>query len=138
MIRKATTDDIPQLVEVIREFQSHSFWDCVEFEPGTVADLCERVIQDDDGLLLTTDKVSSFSMFVIVRLPFAERVKVAYEVGLWGKGETLGFLRQTEDWARQRGAFFMKTDEHFGMKSPAKLYERRGFKPFELIYGKVL
>lgn len=138
MIREATVSDIPQLVELIRLFHSKSFWSATEFEPDAVERLCRSAIENDDALLAVNDGVTGFAMFWAAPLPFSDKIQVAYEVGFYGGGAAIGLLRRVEEWAKGMGLYMIKTDEHLGMKSPARLYERFGYEPFEIIYKKVL
>lgn len=137
-VREAALEEIEALVEMLRRYHATTTWAGTGFDRESVEYLCEEMIGSDDCLFLVNDGLTGFGMFHIASLPFAHKVRMVGEIAFYGGGSALELLRKGEEWAREKGAYMMVMNEHPGTRSPAKIYERKGFKMFEKSYRKVL
>ena len=138
MIREARLEEIEALVLVLERYHATTTWAETGFDRESVEYLCREMIESDDCLFLVNDEMTGFGMFHIATLPFAHKVKMVGEIAFYGGGSALELLRKAEEWARKKGAYMMVMNEHPGTRSPAKIYERKGFRMFEKSYRKVL
>lgn len=113
--------------------------DWVDWDGESVTALLEYLIEDDNGILLTSDR-GMFGGFVFPH-EFNRSVLVFKECFWRSEGfEGVKMLKQAEEWARSKGAKFsgMFTPIKMDPDGVGRLYERLGYSPTERIYMKEL
>lgn len=147
MIRKATPDDVPAIVEMSRKFYTTTTYN--RFTPmcdETVAALARTLI--DTGVMLVAEvegrPVGMVGLFVAPFM-FNHAIKGAYEVVWWvdpdaqGNGAGKALLAAIEPACRKAGCAVIQM-VHLSTSPPqaAALYERMGYAHTESSYTKVL
>ncbi|MFC4728800.1 GNAT family N-acetyltransferase [Coralloluteibacterium thermophilus] len=146
MIRAATHDDIPAIVEMGRKFYATtSYPSFAPFNPESVAALARMMI--DTGVLLVADEGELVGMAGLVVCPFMFNADVlaAHEVMWWvdpdaqGRGTGKALLSAIEPACRARGVGAIQMVHlHNSPPQAAVLYERLGYRHSESSYTKVL
>lgn len=138
MIRDATTDDIPAMVEMGRHFANVAgFGDHIGYDDDTVASTLAALIED--GICLIGDKAMAGAAFY--RHPFNAAHLACCELFWWSEGrDGLGMLGAIERKAREAGAhsLTMATMDILNADRMAHVYTKRGFKPLDHNFVKVL
>lgn len=133
MIRQATAEDIPQLVEMGRAFHDHSG---MPFAFNEVA--CERFI---------TGLVAGGGVFIGPNGMIGGTLAPAYadpgwlmavEFSWWAKGNGLGLLAAFEKWAADMGAQEVRMTSLARLERAGRILELKGYEPVEISYRKVL
>jgi N-acetylglutamate synthase-like GNAT family acetyltransferase len=135
MIRQATHEDIPAIVEMVRKL--HATAGIVlpmdqqitgRFLNGLVASPIGLLLVANEGFLAASVGTASISM-----LP------VAIEHGWWAEGgDGLKLLRRYEVWAREQGCFAARMSTPPGADRVANILDRSGFSLAEQAWVKVL
>lgn len=141
MIRLATIEDIPRLVELGRRFRRETTYErYIAENPEKMAELGKKLIEQD-GLLLAEEESGIVGMLgYVVYEHFISGETIAGEIFWWVEPEHRGsgviLLQEAENRAKSRGA------KHFQMIAPnervGKFYERRKFSWVEATYQKNL
>jgi GNAT superfamily N-acetyltransferase len=147
MIRKATPDDVPAIVEMSRKFYvTTSYCGFTPMCDETVARLAQTLI--DTGVMLVAEiegrAVGMVGLFVAPFM-FNHAIKGAYEVVWWvdpdaqGNGAGKALLAAIEPACREAGCAVIQM-VHLATSPPqaAALYERMGYGHSESSYTKVL
>ncbi|OWQ98020.1 hypothetical protein [Sphingopyxis witflariensis] len=135
MIRPATLDDIPVMVEMGRKFADRSGVE-VGFCPDSVASLLAGLIEN--GICLVGENCMAGA--VLFDHPFNRSHKAAQELFWWSEGRNgLRLLDALETAVREAGAhsLTMITLEAVNPETTGKLYARKGFRVLEHSYMKV-
>ena len=142
MIRTATVNDIPALVDMGRRFlQESSYGAIMPFEPDSLASTFKNLILHDDGLLLVSgdENVTGMIGMHVFKHPLSGK-KMAAENFWWmnpesrGGRDALRLLRDAESWVMSQGVEWM----HMIAPSAkvAEFYERLGYSPLEIHFFK--
>lgn len=135
MIRPATPEDIPAMVEMGRKFAERSGVE-VGFCPDSVSSLLAGLIEN--GICLVGDNCMAGA--VLFDHPFNRAHKAAQELFWWSEGrEGLRLLSALEAAVRDAGAhsLTMITLEAVNPETTGRLYARKGFRVLEHSYMKV-
>ncbi|CAO3372896.1 N-acetyltransferase family protein [Azospirillum argentinense] len=150
MIRPATEEDIPALVEMGRGFyaQSGAWPDLVVFDAGSVTATLRHLITSPDGILLTAEQGGSVvgmagALLHPLWLNTTHRtgqelfwfVAPEHRQGLGGH-----LLKALEDAAKAAGAqsFTMICEAELRADALGRVYRRSGYRPTERAYMKGL
>ncbi len=136
MIRPATYDDIPRLLEMGRKFADDAGVTArVGWDAFSVVELLEGLIDGDDGILLVSDKGMIGGL--VYPHPFNRDIRVFAEL-FWRAedGNGLALLAEAERLAAERGASKSVMIAMDGMDRTRKLYARIGYKPCEAQFMK--
>lgn len=146
MIRKATHNDIPAIVEMSRKFYattSYAGW--ADFCPDTVADLSRMLIDTGVMLLCGAERPVGMVGLVVAPFMFNGAHKAAYEVVWWvdpeaqNQGAGKALLAAIEPACREMGcAAIQMVTLHDSPPQAALIYERAGFRHSETSYTKVI
>ena len=141
MIRLATKEDIPRLVEMGQRFRAHSTYSqYLADNPEQMAKLGQQLI-DVDGLLISERDGKIIGMMgFILHNHFLSGEKVAGEVFWWMepeyRGDGLRLLHEAERRSKAAGAKYMH------MIAPTEqvetIYKRLGYQYVEATYQKSL
>lgn len=141
MIRLATVDDMPAIIEMGRRFHAASPWADMPIDEGhLVAHMTGFIEGDNSAVFVLDDLTGGIGLFVSP--VYFSPVLVAQET-FWyceapGRGGAL--LEVAEEWARNMGAdhLSMICLEGKNRDIVGKIYERRGYRPTEHTYMKAL
>ena len=136
MIRPAELEDIPGLLEMGKAFADEAGVTArVGWDDESVADMLAVLIEEEDGILLVSER--GMIGGVVSPHPFNRAVKVFTEL-FWRAedGNGLALLAAAEKLAAERGAVrsFMVAMDH--MDRTRKLYSRIGYAPVEAHFMK--
>jgi GNAT superfamily N-acetyltransferase len=114
----------------------------VPFDAASFASLCERLIGDENALVLIADG----GMLAALCFPiyFNANALVVQELFWWvdpakrGNGIARKMLKEAERWAREKGAVAMHMIALASNESVGEMYERHGYKPLERVYVRSL
>lgn len=136
MIRTATVDDIPALVEMGRKFHAYSIWQAVDYDAADVARLLEGIIPAG-GVFLSEDGMCGG---LISPLYFSQKTALAVELFWWAGSNGKALREAFEGWAREHGAAFVQCSALSDDRLPAvsRLYARAGYTPAETAFVKGL
>ena len=135
MIRAATLDDIPAMLEMAVRFALKSEVE-VGFCPDSVDTLLHGLIEN--GVCLVGDNCMAGA--VVFDHPFNRAHKAAQELFWWSEGrEGLRLLDALETAVREAGchSLTMITLEAVNPQATGRLYARKGFRVLEHSYMKV-
>ncbi len=143
MIRPATHEDIPRLVEMGAQFIDDVYPAAIAFEAGTLASLAARLI-DGLGIVFVFEsagEVSGMMALIVVAHPMSGE-RIATEMAWWvdpaarGGSAALRMLAEAERWSRAQGA------QRLQMTAPSdkvcQFYEKIGFQRVEVAYSRTL
>lgn len=147
VIRKATREDIPELLMMCSEFYKESHFQEileVDFDPKGVA-LFIKAILDSDGtqsVILVDDSYRGMVGGLIGPLVMSPTQRIATEAMWWVAPEFRGtrvafeLFRAYVSWARECGvaAISMVALEHLDGSRVGKFYERLGLTKSEVTY----
>lgn len=144
MIRPATHDDIPRLIEMGREFfDSLQYPEAGKYNPNFVSATFSNLIDMRDGVLLVDDNVNGAVGALIYPFYMTGR-RTAQELFWWvdpghrGIGKNL--LVALEEYVKSEGvtSLVMLAMESSEPDRVGKVYERAGYRPMERTYIKEL
>jgi GNAT superfamily N-acetyltransferase len=136
MIRRATQDDIPRIVELGAEFLAECPYSWVPLDPVAFAVFASGMIEQgviflsDDGMI-----GGVFSPFY-----FNPAVRMVAELFWWARSEGQALRQALEAWAREHGAQCLTCSGLTGDREPAirRVYARAGYVPTEVAFVKRL
>lgn len=146
MIREATLDDVPALVEIGREFYDLTKIGDIEFCEDSVGTMIQTLITGELSTVFVNEELTA----TIGGMLYPFWVNTAYLAGnelFWwvseqGRGGSAGRELWTtlEKWAKTEGCtlFQMMCLEGFEPSRISKMYQRRGYVPLEHVFTKVL
>ena len=138
MIRAATHDDIPVLVEMGKTFTDKAgFADHVGYDPESVEALLTGLIEGA-GICLIGDKCMAAAL--VFPHPYNRAHIAAQELFWWSEGrEGMLLFSALEDAVKERGAdsLTMITIEAIAAEQMGRIYTKRGFRAVEHHYMKV-
>ncbi len=144
MIRQATLADIPEIV-----MMGARFYDLVDlpvaYDPASVSITIQQLIESDLGVVFVDNEVNGAIGGLLHPHYFNQSALTGAELFWWvspnHRGK-LGFqlLTVMEKWAEDMGAvsFQMVALEDYRPELMGKIYEKRGYSPFEHTYSKVM
>lgn len=147
MIRPATLDDVPGIVDMSRKFYATtSYAEWAEFNPDTVADLATNLTENH--VMLVADlggRLAGMVGLFVAPFMFNADKTGAYEVVWWvdpvaqGEGVGKALLAAIEPACRAKGADSIQM-VHLKSSPPqaAAIYERMGYGHTESSYTKVM
>jgi hypothetical protein len=138
MIRAATFDDIPALLDMGKRFADDAGVTArIGWDDDSVADMLEALIESEDGIVLVSGK-GMIGGFVSAH-PFNRAVRMFTEL-FWRAedGNGLALLAEAERIAAERGATRSAMVAMDGMDRTRKLYARLGYAPCEAQFMKEL
>lgn len=137
MIRPATSDDIPRIVEMGAEFIETTFPAAMTFNGPAIAALTQQLIDKPDGAVFVAERdgrVTGMIALIVMRQPMTDEL-LAVELVWWvdRKGhDGMRLLAAAKEWGRAQGATKLQ------MIAPSDrictLYERLGFAKVETAY----
>lgn len=145
MIREATLDDVPQLVEMSRQFRAQSLYRTtfVDNPEQLAATITGLITGPSSVMLVLTAEDRLIGMIGLLLHPHLfDAVMTAGELVWWvepearGSGAGVELLRAAEAWAVEKGAARIQ------MVAPSvrvgEFYEREGYTFIEMNYQKTL
>ncbi len=138
MIRPATLDDIPAIMEMGKAFADEAgVTERVGWDHNSVESLLEGILGSPDGILLVGDR--SFIGGVVAPHPFNQHHRVFMEFFWRSHGrEGLKLLKEAERLAKKRGAHGSIMIGMADMPDLERFYGRIGYRPVEAQYYKEL
>lgn len=140
MIREATIEDIPAIMEMGKRFADEAGVTAqVGWEEESVEALLRHLIADPDGILLVADK-GMIGGLVITHV-FNSATRIFQEMFWRSEGaEGIKLLRAAEKAAKERGAsrVLMLSTQEMDPERTGRLYGRLGFDVGETIYTKAI
>lgn len=143
MIRDATPDDIPRLIEMGSRFVRETVYASrLVIDPAALTRTFGLLMSSDVGALFVSEKdgtVTGMIGLLVFEHPFTGEL-AAHELFWWvepeHRGQGLRLLRHAEQWAREAGA------HHVHMVAPTRqveqVYQRLGYTYLEAAYSKPL
>ena len=139
MIRLATHDDIPALIEMGREFVAQSSDAIVPFDEAGTVDMFRSMIDADAACVFISD--DGFICGVITALPYlSKKFTVANECFWYAESSGSDLFEAFERWAVQSGASRAIISHRHCSRTPSfeRLYRMRGYAPHEHYYVRDL
>lgn len=149
MIRHATIEDIPKLVECGSRFLQYSPYGRydVEYSFESSQEFLEGILANDNGVIIVMDHDGVIAGGLVGLLNcawFAPGVVTAHELAWWVDPEHrqgvegIKLVKEFERWAKEKGAKFVTlTDLIIGEEYPVgKLIGRMGYKEIERAHIK--
>lgn len=140
MIREATPDDIPEMLEMAERFIALAWGRVgVPFDAAS----CERVLcglmESEHGILLVDDPCKAMIGALVHTWHFNTNVLTATELFWWAEPESRSAMKlwqEAERRAAELGAqtFNMGLQNHLRAAALGRIYERRGYTPSERIF----
>lgn len=137
MIRRATHEDIPRIVEMGGQFIETTFPAAMTFNGPAIEKLARDLMDGNDGIVLVSERderVTGMIALIAMRQPMTDEtlaVELVWWVETHGR-DGLALLAEAEHWGRLKGATRLQ------MIAPSErvcqLYERLGFKKVEVAY----
>lgn len=135
MIRRATDQDIDQIVECGAAFHAYGTWRDVSLDREAFATFARAVVTGPGAIFLTADGMCGG---LLSPAYFNPAFVIAAELFWWAPSEGRALREAFEGWARDQGAhavqFSAMPDEHFD--GVARLYRMAGFHPAETAFVK--
>jgi GNAT superfamily N-acetyltransferase len=144
MIRDATIEDVPRLVEMGQQFIAESEYAVhIRTNVQQLSALATQLITSEDGAVLVADR-DGMLVGMIGLIAFANHIsgdRTVGEVFFWVDPEHRGstgvrLMKATERWARQQGAVawqMIAPNERVG-----RMYAAQGFVPLETTWQRSL
>ena len=138
MIRPATHEDIPRLIELGEQMHVESRFASLPFDRDKVRGLFAHLIESPDGLLLVAEidgvPIGGFAGYVVEH--YFARTKVASDFGLFIEPASRGgmtaprLLKAYIEWAKEQGAVMIQAGITTGVhvEQTTRLYEKLGFR----------
>jgi len=134
LIRRATPEDIPALVELGKKFHAASPYAHLPYVPERVASTVAHILEAGCVMVSDVDGVRGMSAAMAGPMWFSD-VPAAQELFWWsdGSGEAHELRAALEAWARDQGCalFVMVCLENEKAPVLARLYRRDGYQPVE-------
>ena len=151
MIRMATIEDIPNIVQCMRRFYDGSDYvkTGLNFDVDSVTRFCSSIISNDNACLIISEKNGSVVGFITgVVSPWSldNSQILASELGWWidldhrGGTDSVRLLKEYEKWAANKGASrcMMAHLENDRSTRMERFYEKVGYHKAESHYMKGL
>lgn len=142
MIRRATVEDTPRLLEMGQRFAMETeYRDLIAINQERLSSFIETTLANPESCVLVSGSDDLTGMIALLTYdhPFSGE-RTAFEVVWWvdpeARGDGVRLLRGAETWARERGIRKMQMvapNERVGA-----LYRRLGYAPVETSYQRSL
>lgn len=133
MIRPATEEDLPRLMEYADSFLSyHPITSLFPRDKTAVEAMLRKLMEGGNGVLLIHDQGAIGGY--IAPMWCAPSVTVATELFWWADAQGRSLMKAFEEWARERGATMIQMLLIVGRKDVSAIYDRAGYAPVELSY----
>jgi len=143
MIRQATIEDMPRLVEMGRRFAAETeYRKIIEVKPERIEASVVSLMANPDGVFFVSGSDGSPTGMIAMLAydhPFSGE-RTAFEVVWWvdpeARGDGVRLLRAAEGWAKEQGIHkvqMVAPNERVGA-----LYQRLGYEPVEVSYQRSL
>lgn len=132
-VRRATPEDIPELVRLGAGFHQQMIYADHPFRPDVFeATLLAYMNRDEFGVWIADNAMA----VAMIGYHPATGHAMASEVFLYSEGAKQGIklLREMASWAREQGAGELILTDQMNMRDLAALYSRIGAKPVERVY----
>jgi hypothetical protein len=134
-MRQATSDDIPRIVDMCREFHAASGLP-MEFDPAGMASFAARMIESPDMVIIVSD--DGLIGGLLMPAYCAPNWKIAGELFWWAKGSGLQLLSAFEQWGRDNGANEVRMTTLSALQRADAILLARGYANVETSYTKVI
>lgn len=135
MIRPATMDDIPALLEMGKVFHAESGMPFA-FNTDVMGGVLARMIETDAAAVLMTDRGVIGGM---VQPAYCDPTWLyAVEMFWWARGDGMALLKAFERWAQSAGADEVRMTSLAALPRADRLLRRVGYAPAEVSYSKVI
>lgn len=135
MIVRATTGDIPRLIEMGREFHSVSGV-ASPFDPEAAKATLTAMIWNPAAVVLVSERGGIGG--ALVPSYVATSWVMAVEMFWWARGDGLPLLRAFEAWADEQGAQEVRMTTLTALPRADRILKRLGYAPVEISYTKVM
>jgi GNAT superfamily N-acetyltransferase len=144
MIRPATIDDVPRLVELGAQMHAESRYRVLAFAEDKVTELYTDLIEHPDALIMVSERAGIIIGMIVARIhaPYFSRdlasgdlhlyIQPAHRGGLSGPRLIAAYMH----WAKARGAKMIDLGNSARIcdTALARLYEYMGFEPVGTLY----
>lgn len=134
MIRRATIEDLPHILELGRQFHAYSPWKHIPINEDDLSAMLKNVIET--GVILLS--YNGMCGGIINPLYINNDHKAAIELFWWAPSEGLALRQAFEEWAAEQGAsliqFSALANERMG--AIGRMYRRAGYDFVEGIFYK--
>jgi len=134
MIREATKEDLPALLEMGLKFHAMSGHP-MGFDGDAVSAFMISLIDNEAGCLLMTDKGAIGG--VLAPAWCDPEWLMAIELFWWAEGGGLKLMSEFEKWAESRGANEARMTSLAAHHRAADLLQLKGYAPSEISFSKV-
>ncbi|WP_366143329.1 GNAT family N-acetyltransferase [Azospirillum sp.] len=143
MIRPATLDDVPALVELLKEFVSMSGYTALaSYDPDSAAITCAALIRREDGIVFVAmddGAVVGAVGAMSAPGPWNRSLSTVTEIFFyvspgWRNGTGRSLLKALRDWAKNAGASVLFMGALERNDRVGCMYRRAGFTPVEQMY----
>jgi GNAT superfamily N-acetyltransferase len=133
MIRNATYDDIPKLVEMGLKLNQESNYAHVTYAPDRVAATCKLMI--DQGFLIVSEKDGEVVgvMMGDVQTSWYSNERMGFDLTLYIEPQhrsglmAARMIKQFEEWCKSMGATQIRPGVSTGSAAASKLYKAMGY-----------
>lgn len=136
MIRRATIDDLPFMLNIGAEFFSYSPWvDIGEYCRARTSNMLTSIIESEDGFAA----VSEYGLICgcIANVPFAKNIRLAHEMFWWSNGnDGMKLLKAFEDWAVEKEVLGIVLSHMSARRGETiqRAFKRKGYVEHENYY----
>jgi hypothetical protein len=137
VIRRATADDVPEMVRLCAEFHAYSpYRDVAEFDPEGFAAFAAGVIERGVAFMSEEGTLGG----VLTSPYFNPGVVFAAELFWWARKGGQQLRAAFEDWGRENGAVAVQFSGLADERAPTitRVFRRAGYEPVELAFMKRL
>jgi len=129
MVRQATLEDWPELLELMRACNNASCH-TAPFDDGSAFHMFELSLNNPAFMCFVTDDVDGFVYLALSPAHFNFNIIYANELGFWGKGGK-ELVNKASEWAKDMGASRLSMASEDCIKGSAmeRWYRRAGFVP---------
>ncbi len=144
-IRKAKTDDIPDILEIWKDFMDYHkpfdpFWSRKENAPELVGKFIKTILKNEKSLVLVAEYDKKIIGYQIAQLmehpPILEKYKyclindIAVVEEFRGQGIGKLFFIEAVSWSKNKGIDRIELQVAAGNKRAIHFYEKLGLKPY--------
>lgn len=138
MIRQATLEDMPQVLDLAHRFHAASTWARLPFDDGAFTATATAMIEQPEGVIFLSE--DGFCGGLINGLYFSPQTRVAVELFWWAPSEGRALREAFEAWAWAGNVaavqFSAMADDR--RQAVERLYRVAGYAPAETAYIKEL
>lgn len=136
MVRPATYDDIPAIVDMGVSFHAASPIQA-PYDPAASAEFAKRLIDAPEGAVFVSDRGMIGGMMAPAYC--APGWIMAVELFWWSEDRSgLALLSEFEKWAQAGGASEVRMTTLHGLEAADKILSRKKYAPVETSYVKVI